>query len=60
MDRVLEKKKGLQKKHIPYVAGGAALLLILGWLIFGDHSSSLKVDSRTVTIETSPRGQFND
>lgn len=60
MDRVLEKKKGLQKKHIPYVAGGAALLLILGWLIFGDHSSSLKVDSRTVTIETAHRGQFND
>lgn len=60
MDRVLEKKKGLQKKHIPYVAGGAALLLIVGWLIFGDHSSSLKVDSRTVTIETARKGQFND
>lgn len=60
MDRVLEKKKGLKKKHIPYVAGGAALLLILIWLIFGDHSSSLKVDSRTVTIETARKGQFND
>ncbi|WP_298061581.1 HlyD family efflux transporter periplasmic adaptor subunit [uncultured Rikenella sp.] len=60
MDRVLEKKKGLQKKHIPYVAGGIALLLIVGWLIFGDHSSSLKVDSRTVTIETARKGQFND
>lgn len=60
MDRVLEKKKGLQKKHIPYVAGGVALLLILGWLILGDHSSSLKVDSRTVTIETARKGQFND
>lgn len=60
MDRVLEKKKGLQKKHIPYVAGGVALLLILAWLIFGDHSSSLKVDSRTVTIETARKGQFND
>lgn len=60
MDRVLEKKKGLKKKHIPYVAGGVALLLILGWLIFGDHSSSLKVDSRTVTVETARKGQFND
>lgn len=60
MDRVLEKKKGLQKKHIPYVAGGVALLVILGWLIFGDHSSSMKVDSRTVTIETARKGQFND
>lgn len=60
MDRVLEKKKGLKKKHIPYVAGGVALLAILIWLIFGDHSSSLKVDSRTVTIETARKGQFND
>ena len=60
MDRILEKKKGLQKKHIPYVAGGAALLILLGWLILGDHSSSLKVDSRTVTIEKAQRGQFND
>lgn len=60
MDRVLEKKKGLKKKHIPYVAGGVALLVILGWLIFGDHSSSMKVDSRTVTIETARKGQFND
>lgn len=60
MDRVLEKKKGLQKKHIPYVAGGVALLAILIWLIFGDHRSSLKVDRRTVTIETALRGQFND
>ncbi|WP_294592744.1 efflux RND transporter periplasmic adaptor subunit [uncultured Rikenella sp.] len=60
MDRVIEKKKGLRKKHIPYVAGGAVLLVLLGWLIFGDHSASMKVDSRTVTIETARRGQFND
>lgn len=60
MDRILEKKKGLQKKHIPYAAGGVVLLILLGWLIFGDHSSSLKVDSRTVTIEKAQRGQFND
>lgn len=60
MDRVLEKKKGIKKKHIPYIAGGAFVLLVVGWLIFGDHSSSLKVDSRTVTIETVRKGQFND
>lgn len=28
MDIQLEKKKGLQKKHIPYVAGGVLLSLI--------------------------------
>ena len=60
MDRVLEKKKGLQKKHLPYIGGGVVLLLIAGWLVFGDHSSSLKVDRRMLTIGTAQRGQFND
>ena len=29
MDIQLEKKKGLQKKHIPYVAGGAFFLVLV-------------------------------
>ena len=40
MDIQLEKKKGLQKKHIPYVAGGVLFVILLGWIIFGDHASS--------------------
>ncbi len=60
MDRILEKKKGIQKKHWPYLAGGAFLLIVVGWAIFGDHSSSLKVDSRLLTVESVSRGQFND
>ncbi len=27
MDIKLEKKKGIQKKHIPYIAGGALFLV---------------------------------
>ncbi|MCH5305241.1 MAG: HlyD family efflux transporter periplasmic adaptor subunit [Rikenella sp.] len=60
MDRVLEKKRGLQKKHLPYVLGGAVLLAAAGWLLFGDHRTALKVDRRTVAIETARRGEFND
>ena len=45
MDIQLEKKKGLQKKHIPYVAGGVLFVILLGWIIFGDHASTLKVDA---------------
>lgn len=60
MDRVIEKKKGLNKKHLPYVAAGVALLALVGWLVFADHSSSLKVDSRTVTVGDVTAGQFND
>ena len=37
MDIQLEKKKGFQKKHIPYVAGGAFFLILVGWIVFGDR-----------------------
>ena len=47
MDIQLEKKKGFQKKHIPYVAGGAFFLILVGWIVFGDHASTLKVDARS-------------
>ena len=60
MDIQLEKKKGIRKKHIPYILGGAAILLLLGWIIFGDHSSTLKVDARGISIGTAKRDLFND
>ncbi len=60
MDIKLEKKKGLRKKHIPYVAGGVLLLIFLGWLIFADHSSTYKADARTVTVSAVTSGEFND
>lgn len=60
MDRKIEQKKGLKRKHIPYIAGGVFVLAIASWLIFGDHSSSLRVDSRTITISSAEQGEFND
>lgn len=60
MDKIIEQKKGLKRKHIPYIAGGVFVLAVAAWLIFADHSSSLKVDTRTVSIETVTDGQFND
>lgn len=60
MDIQLEKKKGLQKKHLPYVAGGVFFLVLLGWIIFGDHASTLKVDARSLNLGNVTREQFND
>ena len=60
MDIQLYKKKGLQKKHIPYVAGGVLFVILLGWIIFGDHASTLKVDARGISIGNVTREQFND
>ena len=60
MDIQLEKKKGIQKKHIPYIAGGAGLLLLVGWIIFGNHASTLKVDARSLSIGDVTHEMFND
>ena len=61
MDRVIEKKKGFQlKKHGPYVAGGCLLLVILGWVAFGNHASTLRVSQDEVTISEVKSAEFKD
>lgn len=60
MDRKIEQTKGVKRKHIPYIALGAFVLVVIGWLIFGDHSSSLRVESKTITVATVQKGEFND
>ncbi|GHT62096.1 ABC transporter permease [Bacteroidia bacterium] len=60
MDRILEKKKGIQKKHLPYLIGGAILLAALAWMIFGDHRSKFNADKEKLTIQNVVQGEFND
>ncbi|MBQ3771155.1 MAG: HlyD family efflux transporter periplasmic adaptor subunit [Bacteroidaceae bacterium] len=61
MDRAIEKtKKQRILKYWPYAAGGAVLLAILGWLIFGNHASTLKVDRNDLTISEVRRDEFKD
>ena len=60
MDIQLERKKGIRKKHIPYIIVGAVVILLIGWIIFGDHSSTLKVDARGISIGEARRDLFND
>ncbi|MBD5388438.1 efflux RND transporter periplasmic adaptor subunit [bacterium] len=60
MDRIIEKKKGLKKKHIPYLVGGGFVLAVLLWVIFGNHASTLRVERRGISIVTVERGEFND
>lgn len=60
MDIQLEKKKGIRKKHLPYLAGGALFAVLAGWLIFGSHRSTLKVDARTLNIGNVTNELFND
>ena len=60
MDILLEKKKGIRKKHLPHIAGGAAVVLLLSWIVFGNHAATLRVDARSLSIGDVKRDQFND
>ena len=60
MDRIIEKKKGLRKKHIPYVLLGLFVLVLLLWAIFGNHASTMKVDADQLTISPVTKGEFKD
>ena len=60
MDRKIEHKTKFRKKHIPWIAGGAFVLIVVAWLIFGEHRSSLRVDSRTITVAEAKQGEFKD
>jgi len=60
MDKVIEKKKGIQKKHIFWGLG----ILIVGFLIvklaFGDHSSVFRAEKDKLTVSSVEDGIFND
>ena len=63
MDRVIEKKKGIRavfrKKNIPYFLAGIFVIFVL-WLLLRDKSSTLKVDSNTITVGEVRMGEFDD
>ena len=60
MDRIIERKRGLQRKHIPYMAGGAFLLAMVLWLVFGNHRSTFRVSAEDVTVGKVTKGEFKD
>mgnify|MGYP002681711560 FL=1 len=60
MDIKIEKKKGLQKKHILWIAGGLLFIFLLVKIIAGAGTKTLKVDRDKITISNVTRGQFND
>lgn len=60
MDKVIEKEKGIQKKHIFWGLG----ILLIGFLIvklaFGDHSSVFRAEKDKLSISSVEDGMFND
>jgi HlyD family secretion protein len=60
MDRVIEKRKGIKKKHIYIAFGTLALLFLLYQIIWADHSSVMRVEKEKLSISTVESGMFND
>lgn len=60
MDIKIENKRLIKKKHIPFIAGGTFILILLIWAIFGNHVSTLKVDRDMLTVGEAVQGEFND
>ena len=61
MDRKIERTK-VQRiaKYWPYMAGSSVLLLMLAWLLFGNHASTLKVSRDELTISEVQHAEFKD
>ncbi len=60
MDKPIEKKKGLKKKHIGYIIGGIIILVLSYMAFFTGRVSTYKVEKDKLIIETVIHGQFND
>ena len=61
MDRVIEKNKTQRLlRYWPYMAGGCFLLVLVLWLLFGNHASTLKVNQDELTISNVQHAEFKD
>jgi len=60
MDKIIPKKKGLQKKHLGYIGIGLAMIVLIYMAFFADRTSTYKVEKDKLIIETVIEEQFND
>lgn len=60
MDIHLEKKKGIQRKHLPYLVAGGLVVLLLGWILWRSNAASQTVEAASLNIAEVDYGEFND
>ena len=60
MDKIIPKKKGLQKKHLGYIGIGLAMIVLIYMAFFADRTSTYKVEKDKLIIENVIEDQFND
>lgn len=60
MDRIIERKKGFQRKHIIWIVGGIILLFLVFQLTMGDFKSVYRTEKERLSIGRVEEGIFND
>lgn len=60
MDIKIEPKKGIRKKHIPYIIGAVVLSGLIAWSLLGNHQSTLRVDRKGIISHEVLNDVFND
>jgi len=60
MDNIIEHKSKFRKKHIPYIVISGIFLILVLFLIFSDHRSTLHVDSNTLITAEVKSDIFHD
>ncbi|MEG1585946.1 MAG: efflux RND transporter periplasmic adaptor subunit [Bacteroidales bacterium] len=60
MDIKIEKKKGIQKKHLPWLVGGLLLTGIIAAILFGNHQPTLQVKRKNLITGKAERTTFHD
>ncbi len=60
MDKVIEKKKGLKKKHIFWGIGAMLFIALILQISLSSHQSVYRTEKDKLTISTISDSQFND
>ena len=60
MDKPIEKKKGLKRKHIYYAIGALLFLVLIHKAFFAENISTYSVDKDKLSIVTVSKGVFHD
>lgn len=60
MDKQIEKKKGIQKKHILWAAGALLFIGLVLKVSLGSHQSVYRTERDKLTISAVTQAQFND
>lgn len=60
MDRIIEHKGIIRKKHIPYIIGSTLLAGLIIWALAGDRSARFRTERKNITVSEVTQGAFND